>query len=90
MGTQTMIEPGKKPDYNRMTKDELSSAFNRLGLTPNEFCRLTNSAYKRVTGDWLEGRDIPLWVPVLLSSWLASPDALQASIDEAERRYAKP
>lgn len=83
-----MTDPGKKPEYLRMTKDDISSAFNRLGLSPNEFCRMTGSAYKRVTGDWLEGRDIPQWVAVLLASWLASPQAFEAAKFEAEQRLA--
>ena len=81
-----MIDPGKKPEYLRMTKDEISSAFNRLGLSPNQFCRLTGAAYGRVTKDWLEGRDVPPWVPVLLSSWLASSQAFEAAKIEAETR----
>lgn len=81
-----MTDPGKKPEYRRMTKAEISAAFNRLGLSPNEFCRLTGSAYKRVTGEWLEGRDIPQWVAVLLASWLASPRAFEAAKIESESR----
>ncbi len=81
-----MTDPGKKPEYRRMTAAEISEAFNRLGLSPNEFCRLTGSAYKRVTGEWLEGRDIPQWVPALLSSWLASPEAFEAARQDAKSR----
>lgn len=81
-----MTDPGKKPEYRRMTKDEISSAFNRLGLSPNEFCSITGSAYKRVVGDWLEGRDIPQWVAVLLASWLASEQAFAAAKVESESR----
>ena len=71
-----------------MTKAEISAAFNRLGLTPNEFCRITGSAYKRVTGTWLEGEDVPQWVAALLASWLASPQAFEAAKMEAERRMS--
>lgn len=81
-----MTDPGKKPEYLRMTKDEISAAFNRLGLSPNQFCRMTGSAYKRVTGDWLEGRDVPPWVPVLLASWEASPEAFEAAKAETTLR----
>lgn len=81
-----MTDPGKKPEYQRMTAAEISAAFNRLGLSPNEFCRITGSAYKRVVGSWLEGEDIPQWVPVLLASWLASPQAFEAAKMEAQSR----
>lgn len=81
-----MTDQGKKPEYRRMTKAEISAAFNRLGLSPNEFCRLTGSAYKRVTGDWLEGNDVPQWVAVLLATWLASPQAFEAAKIEAQSR----
>lgn len=81
-----MTDPGKKPEYRRMTAAEISASFNRLGLSPNEFCRITGSAYKRVTGSWLEGEDIPQWVPVLLASWLASSQAFEAAKVEADSR----
>jgi hypothetical protein len=82
-----MTEPGRKPDdFKRMSGDELSAALKRLGLTPNQFCRMTGAAYKRLTTDWLNGENVPLWVPVLLASWLASPQAFEAAKVEAQSR----
>lgn len=82
-----MNHPGQKPDaFKRMSGDELSAALNRLGLSAGQFARLTGASFKRVSTDWLDGENVPLWVPVLLSSWLASPVAFEAAKIEADRR----
>lgn len=68
--------------YARMTPEDLSADLKRLGITANDFARISGAQYERVV-KWLEGReDAPPWVPVV-TALLALPGGLEKARETA-------
>jgi hypothetical protein len=64
---------------------ELRAALKTLGLSGRKFAALTGLSDDTVSGWGRKQREtrgvqkVPAWVPLLITAWQASPDALEAA-----------